>query len=61
MTIQASVSAYLRLFRKRYPPTKIKTFGEARVAEIKKNAIMERDTGVEPVSSPWKGDVEPLN
>jgi len=23
--------------------------------------ILERDTGVEPVSSPWKGDVEPLN
>ncbi len=22
---------------------------------------MERDTGVEPVFSPWEGDVEPLN
>jgi len=22
---------------------------------------MERDTGIEPVSSPWKGDVEPFN
>ena len=26
-----------------------------------KSSKNERDTGVEPVSSPWKGDIEPLN
>jgi hypothetical protein len=29
--------------------------------KIPESQIVERDTGVEPVSLPWEGNVEPLN
>jgi hypothetical protein len=33
----------------------LKTLGKLKIS------LLERDTGVEPVFSPWKGGVEPLN
>lgn len=30
-------------------------------AGIELSYLIERDTGIEPVSSPWEGDIKPLN
>ena len=32
-----------------------------KVGKIPESQIVERDMGIEPIFSPWKGDVEPLN